>query len=123
MDAVFGAHAIDAVIHFAGLKAVGESVAKPLEYYDNNLYGFIVLVESMRAHGVKTMVFSSSATVYGMNNPVPFNETMPTSATNPYGYTKVVIEQMLRDLAASDPEWKVCLLRLRRNLLWSTCRF
>ena len=111
LDKVFTEHKIDAVIHFAGLKAVGESVAKPLEYYDNNLYGFIVLAEVMRAHGVKQLVFSSSATVYGMNNPVPFNETMPTSATNPYGYTKVMIEQMLRDIAVADPEWRICLLR------------
>ncbi|MBR6889926.1 MAG: SDR family NAD(P)-dependent oxidoreductase, partial [Clostridia bacterium] len=78
MDKIFTDHAVDAVIHFAGLKAVGESVEKPLEYYDNNLYGFLVLAEVMRAHGVKMLVFSSSATVYGMNNPVPFNETMPT---------------------------------------------
>ncbi|MDO4867622.1 MAG: UDP-glucose 4-epimerase GalE [Clostridia bacterium] len=111
LEKPFSEHAIDAVIHFAGLKAVGESVQKPLEYYDNNLYGFIVLAEVMRAHGVKQLVFSSSATVYGMNNPVPFREEMPTSATNPYGYTKVMIEQMLRDIAASDPEWRVCLLR------------
>ena len=111
LDAVFAAHTVDAVIHFAGLKAVGESVEKPLEYYDNNLYGFIVLAEVMRGRGVKRFVFSSSATVYGMDNPVPFNETMPTSATNPYGYTKVVIERMLRDMAAADPEWKICLLR------------
>ena len=111
MTKVFDAHAIDAVIHFAGLKAVGESVQKPLEYYDNNLYGFIVLAEVMKAHGVKTIVFSSSATVYGMNNPVPFDESMPTSATNPYGYTKVMIEQMLMDIAKADPEWRVCLLR------------
>jgi len=111
LDGVFSAHAVDAVIHFAGLKAVGESVVKPLEYYDNNLYGFIVLAEVMREHGVKQFVFSSSATVYGMNNPVPFNETMPTSATNPYGYTKVMIEQMLKDLAVADPEWRICLLR------------
>ena len=111
MNRVFDTYAIDAVIHFAGLKAVGESVEKPLEYYDNNLYGFIVLAEVMRAHGVKTIVFSSSATVYGMNNPVPFDESMPTSATNPYGYTKVMIEQMLMDIAKADPEWRVCLLR------------
>ena len=111
MENLFSNEKIDAVIHFAGLKAVGESVEKPLEYYDNNLYGFIVLAEVMRAHGVKKFVFSSSATVYGMNNPVPFNETMPTSATNPYGYTKVMIEQMLRDLAVADPEWSICLLR------------
>ena len=111
MDRVFDEYAVDAVIHFAGLKAVGESVEKPLEYYDNNLYGFIVLAEAMRAHGVKKFVFSSSATVYGMNNPVPFKEDMPTSATNPYGYTKVMIEQMLMDLAKADPEWRIVLLR------------
>ncbi len=92
MNRIFDENAIDAVIHFAGLKAVGESVAKPLEYYDNNLNGFIVLAEVMRDHNVKRIVFSSSATVYGMNNPVPFREEYPTSATNPYGYTKVMIE-------------------------------
>ena len=111
INRVFDEHAIDGVIHFAGLKAVGESVAKPLEYYDNNLNGFIVLAETMRDHGVRRFVFSSSATVYGMNNPVPFREDYPTSATNPYGYTKVMIEQMLRDIAHADPEWRVCLLR------------
>lgn len=111
LNQAFDAHRIDAVIHFAGLKAVGESVSKPLEYYDNNLQGFIVLAEAMRDHGVKKFVFSSSATVYGMNNPVPFQEDYPTSATNPYGYTKVMIEQMLRDIAAADPEWHICLLR------------
>lgn len=111
LDQAFDAHQIDAVIHFAGLKAVGESVSKPLEYYDNNLQGFIVLAEAMRDHGVKKFVFSSSATVYGMNNPVPFQEDYPTSATNPYGYTKVMIEQMLRDIAVADPEWHICLLR------------
>ena len=108
---LFDEHDIDAVIHFAGLKAVGESVQKPLEYYDNNLGGFFVLAEEMRDHNVKKMVFSSSATVYGMNNPVPFREEMPTSATNPYGYTKVMIEQMLRDLAVSDPDWSIVMLR------------
>jgi len=108
---LFDEHEIDAVIHFAGLKAVGESVQKPMEYYDNNLGGFFVLAEEMRDHGVKKIVFSSSATVYGMNNPVPFREEMPTSATNPYGYTKVMIEQMLRDLAVSDSEWSICMLR------------
>lgn len=107
----FDDNRIDAVIHFAGLKAVGESVAKPIEYYDNNLVGFLVLAEEMRDHGVKKLVFSSSATVYGMNNPVPFREDYPTSATNPYGYTKVMIEQMLRDVAKADPEWSVCMLR------------
>ena len=111
VKALFDAHPVDAAIHFAGLKAVGESVQKPLEYYDNNLGGFFVLAEEMRDHGVKKLVFSSSATVYGMNNPVPFREEMPTSATNPYGYTKVMSEQMLRDLAHADPEWSIVLLR------------
>ena len=111
MAKMFASESIDAVIHFAGLKAVGESVQKPLEYYNNNLGGFFVLAEEMRAHNVKRIVFSSSATVYGMNNPVPFREEMPTSATNPYGYTKVMIEQMLRDLAVADPEWSIVLLR------------
>ena len=111
MEELFSNEQIDAAIHFAGLKAVGESVAKPLMYYDNNLYGFIVLAETMQKHGVKKLVFSSSATVYGMNNPVPFKEEMPTSATNPYGYTKVMIEQMLDDICIADPEWAVCKLR------------
>jgi len=111
MEDLFSQEKIEAVIHFAGLKAVGESVEKPLAYYDNNLYGFIVLAETMQKFGVKKLVFSSSATVYGMNNPVPFREEMPTSATNPYGYTKVMIEQMLRDLAVSDPEWSIVMLR------------
>ena len=108
---IFEEHQIDAAIHFAGLKAVGESVHKPMEYYDNNLGGFFVLAEEMAAHGVKKLVFSSSATVYGMNNPVPFREDYPTSATNPYGYTKVMIEQMLRDLAVADPDWCIVMLR------------
>ena len=111
VKALFDAHPVDAVIHFAGLKAVGESVQKPLEYYDNNLGGLFVLAEEMRDHGVKKFVFSSSATVYGMNNPVPFREEMPTSATNPYGYTKVMIEQMLKDIAVADPEWSIVMLR------------
>ena len=108
---IFEEHHIDAAIHFAGLKAVGESVHKPMEYYDNNLGSFFVLAEEMAAHGVKKLVFSSSATVYGMNNPVPFREDYPTSATNPYGYTKVMIEQMLRDLAVADPDWSIVMLR------------
>ena len=111
MKQLFDTYPVDAVIHFAGLKAVGESVQKPLEYYDNNLGGFFVLAEEMRAHGVKKIVFSSSATVYGMNNPVPFKEDMPASATNPYGFTKVMIEQMLRDIACADPQWSIVLLR------------
>ena len=111
MEKIFAENAIDAVIHFAGHKAVGESVAKPLMYYDNNLYGFIVLAETMEKYGVKKLVFSSSATVYGMNNPVPFKEDMPTSATNPYGYTKVMIEQMLDDICVAHEDWAVCKLR------------
>ena len=110
-DHVFSSEKIDAVIHFAGLKAVGESVHKPLEYYHNNITGTLMLCQSMREHGCKRIVFSSSATVYGMNNPVPFKEGMPTSATNPYGYTKVMIEQILSDLHTADPEWSVVLLR------------
>jgi len=111
MEAMFEKENIDAVIHFAGHKAVGESVAKPLMYYNNNLYGFIVLAETMEKYGVKKLVFSSSATVYGMNNPVPFREEMPTSATNPYGYTKVMIEQMLDDICVANDSWAVCKLR------------
>ena len=111
MEDLFSQEKIEAVIHFAGLKAVGESVEKPLAYYDNNLYGFIVLAETMQKFGVKKLVFSSSATVYGMNNPVPFREEMPTSATNPYGYTKVMIEQMLNDICIADPDWAVSKLR------------
>ena len=111
MDRIFSENQIDAVIHFAGLKAVGESVQKPLEYYHNNITGTLVLCDAMRKHGCKRIVFSSSATVYGMNNPVPFKEGMPTSATNPYGYTKVMIEQILSDLHVADPDWSVVLLR------------
>ena len=111
MRKIFAEHSIDAVIHFAGLKAVPESVHKPLEYYENNLGSTFVLCQVMQEAGCRRIVFSSSATVYGMNNPVPFKEGMPTSATNPYGYTKVMIEQILTDLAASDPRWSVSLLR------------
>ena len=109
---IFDAHKIDAVIHFAGLKAVGESVAKPLEYYDNNIGGTIALLEVMREKNVKTIVFSSSATVYGSENPVPFKEDMKTGGTtNPYGTTKYMIEIILQDLCKADPEWSVSLLR------------
>lgn len=111
MNLIFDENDIEAVIHFAGLKAVGESVQKPLEYYHNNITGSIVLFEVMRNHGCKTIVFSSSATVYGMNNVPPFVETMPLSTTNPYGSTKLFIEQILRDLCVSDPDWSVMLLR------------
>ena len=110
-EKVFAENNIDAVIHFAGLKAVGESCAKPVEYYYNNISGTINLIRAMKEHGCKRMVFSSSATVYGMNNPIPYIETYPTSATNPYGYTKVMIEQILKDTSAADAEWSVSLLR------------
>lgn len=108
---IFKENDISAVIHFAGLKAVGESVQKPLEYYTNNIYGTLVLLRVMRENGCKRIVFSSSATVYGMNNEAPYTEDMPTSATNPYGYTKVMIEQILRDCCASDEEMSVVALR------------
>ena len=108
---VFSKEKIDCVIQFAGFKAVGESVVKPLEYYHNNITGTLVLLDVMRNFGVKNIIFSSSATVYGMNNPVPFKEGMPTSATNPYGYTKVMLEQILNDVAFADKEWSVTNLR------------
>ena len=112
LERVFSENEIDAVIHFAGLKAVGESVAKPVEYYHNNITGTLMLIEVMREHGCKRIVFSSSATVYGMDNPVPYVETMPThTSTNPYGYTKVMIEQILKDVAVADDEWSIALLR------------
>ena len=108
---VFEKENIDSVIHFAGFKAVGESVEKPLEYYHNNITGTLVLLDVMRQFNIKDIVFSSSATVYGMNNVVPFKEEMPTSATNPYGYTKVMLEQILNDVAFSDSDWSVTNLR------------
>ena len=101
----------DAVIHFAGLKAVGESVAKPLLYYRNNVEGSIALFEAMTEAGVKTLVFSSSATVYGDPQSVPIREDAPLSATNPYGRSKLMIEDILRDVAQADPGWKIALLR------------
>ena len=111
IEAVFAARRFDAVIHFAGLKAVGESVAQPLRYYDNNVNGSIVLFECMAQAGVKTLVFSSSATVYGDPASVPIRESFALSATNPYGRSKLHIEEMLRDLHAADPEWRIALLR------------
>jgi UDP-glucose 4-epimerase len=108
---VFDAHPIDAVIHFAGLKAVGESVEKPLAYYDNNVSGTVVLCEVMQKYGCKSIVFSSSATVYGDPHTTPIKENFPLSATNPYGRSKLFIEEILRDLYVSDNAWKVVLLR------------
>lgn len=108
---VFDENEIDTVIHFAGLKAVGESVQKPLEYYHNNITGTLVLCECMREHGVKRIVFSSSATVYGSPEYVPIDEKHPLSTTNPYGTTKLFLERILTDLTVPDPEWSVILLR------------
>jgi UDP-glucose 4-epimerase len=111
LRALFTRHAIDAVVHFAGLKAVGESVEKPLLYYDNNIAGSIALFEEMTAAGVKSVVFSSSATVYGDPATVPITEDFPLSATNPYGRSKLFIEEMLRDIALADAGWNIALLR------------
>ncbi|MBY6198092.1 UDP-glucose 4-epimerase GalE [Vibrio hangzhouensis] len=104
-------HQITSVIHFAGLKAVGESVEKPLEYYDNNVNGTLVLVDAMREVGVKHLVFSSSATVYGDPASVPITESFPTSATNPYGRSKLMVEECLTDFHKANPDWTITLLR------------
>lgn len=111
MDRVFSEQKIDAVIHFAGLKAVGESVAKPITYYHNNITGTLLLCRVMRKHGCKNIVFSSSATVYGAPKSVPIKEDFPLSTTNPYGSTKLMIENILRDIYVSDNEWNITLLR------------
>lgn len=111
MRAVFAEHRFEAVVHFAGLKAVGESVAQPLRYYDNNIHGSLVLFETMAAAGVKTLVFSSSATVYGDPHAMPIREDFPLSATNPYGRSKLMIEEILGDVARSDGAWRIALLR------------
>lgn len=112
MSEIFEKESIDSVIHFAGLKAVGESVQKPLEYFDNNVNGTLVLLDVMKKHGCKKIVFSSSATVYGMNNISPLTEDMEVGGvTNPYGRTKYMIECILKDLYVSDNEWSICLLR------------
>jgi UDP-glucose 4-epimerase len=111
MREVFSTHDIDSVIHFAGFKAVGESSELPLAYYQNNIGGTLALLQVMNEFNCKKLVFSSSATVYGEHNPSPFNETMPTAATNPYGRTKLMTEQILSDLANSDKQWKIALLR------------
>jgi UDP-glucose 4-epimerase len=108
---IFAQHAVEAVVHFAAKKAVGESVSQPLAYYDNNLQGLIAVLQAMDAAGCRRMVFSSSATVYGDPASVPIVEDFPTTATNPYGWTKLMGEQILRDLAASDARWNVVLLR------------
>lgn len=112
LDQLFTQHSIDAVVHFAGLKAVGESVEKPLLYYQNNVYGSLVLCEQMAKHGVKNLVFSSSATVYGDPVELPLKETTPTGTpTNPYGMSKLMVENILNDLHQADNEWNIALLR------------
>ena len=112
LEKVFAAHKCDACIHFAGLKAVGESVEKPWEYYENNINGTLVLVDVMRKHGCKNIIFSSSATVYGDPIEIPITENCPKGqCTNPYGWTKSMLEQVLMDIQEADPEWNVVLLR------------
>jgi len=111
LQKVLKEHAIEAVIHFAGLKAVGESVAQPLRYYDNNVHGSVVLMQAMQKRGIKTLVFSSSATVYGDATEMPLKEDAPTSATNPYGQSKLMVEKIIADLCSSDPSWSITALR------------
>ena len=111
MRKIFSAHKIDAVINFAGYKAVGESVYKPLEYYENNIYGMLAILDVMREFGVKNLAFSSSATVYGNPHTVPITEDFPLSTTNPYGSTKLFIEYILKDLAKADKEFNIAILR------------
>lgn len=111
LDRIFRESEIESVIHFAGLKSVGESVSMPLEYYDNNVVGTVRLLQAMQTAGVKRLVFSSSATVYGEPASVPIREHFPLSYTNPYGATKLHIEDMLRDLHQGDPTWRIALLR------------
>ncbi len=111
MDEIFANHKIDAVIHFAGLKAVGESVSMPIRYYHNNITGTLVLLDAMKQANVKKIVFSSSATVYGSPETVPIREDFPLSTTNPYGSTKLMIENIMRDVYVSDNEWSISLLR------------
>jgi UDP-glucose 4-epimerase len=111
LESIFSKAAVDSVIHFAGLKAVGESVRVPLRYYHNNVVGSITLFETMKKFGVKNIVFSSSATVYGVTNKMPIREDAPTGPVNPYGRTKLMIEEILRDIHVADNEWNVVLLR------------
>lgn len=111
LNALFKTHAIDTVIHFAGLKSVSESSQDPLRYYSNNVGGSITLLQSMKAHGVKKFIFSSSATVYGTPQYLPYDESHPTNPINPYGQTKLQVEEIMRDLAHSDPSWSMIALR------------
>lgn len=111
LSEVMANHPIQSLIHFAGLKAVGESVTQPLAYYENNVLGSINLFQAMAEHGVKQLVFSSSATVYGDPHTVPIQEAFPLSATNPYGRTKLMIEEILRDFGLAEPSWRIAILR------------
>lgn len=111
LEVVFHENKISAVIHFAGFKAVGDSIKAPIKYYYNNIVGTLVLCKVMKNYNVKNIVFSSSATVYGLNNVSPLTENLPLNATNPYGWTKLMIEQVLKDLFVSDNEWGISLLR------------
>lgn len=112
LDHLFAAHSIGSVLHFAGLKAVGESVRKPLDYFENNVAGSIALCQAMTRAGVFRLVFSSSATVYGEPTQMPIREDFPTGTpTNPYGRSKLMVEELLKDLAQSDPRWRIALLR------------
>ena len=111
LESTIASYNIDAIIHFAGLKAVGESIGKPIDYYANNVQGTISLLQAMQLQQVKTLVFSSSATVYGQPQYLPLDENHPTSATNPYGRSKLHIEEILNDVAASDPQWRIACLR------------
>ncbi|MGB0833761.1 MAG: UDP-glucose 4-epimerase GalE [Psychrobium sp.] len=111
LDSIFSEHSINSVIHFAGLKAVGESVAKPLKYYENNVAGTITLCDAMAKANVKNLVFSSSATIYGDPASLPIDESFPRSATNPYGQSKLMVEHVLEDLAKSDKSWNIAILR------------
>jgi UDP-glucose 4-epimerase len=111
LDKVFGEHAIDAIVHFAGLKAVGDSVARPLDYYATNVGGATTLFDAMRTHGVRRIVFSSSATIYGTATRMPLIESTPAAPVNPYGHTKRMVEQILDDIARADPSWRTMCLR------------
>jgi UDP-glucose 4-epimerase len=111
LDEIFDRHPITAVMHFAGLKAVGESVERPLEYYDNNVHGTLQLLAAMRRASVKTFVFSSSATVYGVSSSAPLREDFPRSAANPYGRSKLIVEDILADLHHAEPDWRIARLR------------
>jgi len=111
LDHLFDDHPIDAVLHFAGLKAVGDSVARPLDYYHNNVCGSANLLDAMRARGVRLIVLSSSATVYGMASEMPLTESSPAQPANPYGHTKLMVERILHDMARADPRWRIICLR------------